>query len=55
MPAIHAGMTNIAIFIFCGRAQGYEPLRGEYSVTLDPENLFKQLRLSPNLHSGIDD
>jgi hypothetical protein len=28
MPAIHAGMTMIFIFILCGRAQDHESLRG---------------------------
>jgi hypothetical protein len=30
MPAIHAGMTMISIFMLCGRAQAYETLRGKY-------------------------
>jgi hypothetical protein len=29
MPAIHAGMTKLSIFMFCGRAQANETLRGE--------------------------
>jgi hypothetical protein len=28
MPAIHAGMTKICIFMFCGRAYDHELLRG---------------------------
>jgi hypothetical protein len=32
MPAIHAGMTMIFIFMFCGRAQAYETLRGEFPL-----------------------
>jgi len=30
MPAIHAGMTEICIFMFCGRARVHETLCGEY-------------------------
>jgi hypothetical protein len=29
MPAIHAGMTKISIFMFCRRAKAHETLRGQ--------------------------
>jgi hypothetical protein len=29
MPAIHAGMTMICIFMFCRRAEDHESLRGD--------------------------
>jgi len=28
MPAIHAGMTKLSIFMFCGRAKDHESLGG---------------------------
>jgi hypothetical protein len=34
MPAIHAGMTIISIFMFWGRAEDHESLRGEMSVSI---------------------
>jgi hypothetical protein len=37
VPAIHAGMTKIFIFILCGRAQANETLRGESFSTQNPE------------------
>jgi hypothetical protein len=34
MPAIHAGMTKISIFMFLGDRKDHEPLRGgEYTFT----------------------
>ena len=29
MPAFHAGMTKISIFMFCRRAKAHESLRGD--------------------------
>jgi hypothetical protein len=37
MPAIHAGMTMIFIFMLCGRAQDHESLPGGYFSTGNPE------------------
>jgi hypothetical protein len=39
MPAIHADMTKIWIFISAGERKGRESLCGESSSTLNPEKL----------------
>jgi len=30
IPAIHAGMTKICVFMFCGRAKDHESVHGEF-------------------------
>jgi hypothetical protein len=44
MAAMHAGMTKLSIFMFCGRAQDHESLRGIIAIR-SPRGMSRRVEI----------